>query len=230
MRIKYLCFFSIYLALLSSGCYILEPEGPVNDVLQPLAVGNWWEYEFLRPGWTNPHQGIVHTIVSEQIEVVVDGKTYTAWTWHDEQDHLIMWLRRNGENGIYLMGGISDTDTLFTNELHYKYPARAGESWEFPLLVYDYTTNSFQISGTRKIKLIDNNRIVQTPAGDFRCYVYYFRISMGEDVPGGFFGYYQFYSPGVGLVVMEEWGESDSWPEENRVLSKLALIDYHLLE
>ncbi len=228
MRSTYLSFVSIFLILLISGCYIVEPDEPFNDVLHPLAVGNWWEYEILRPQWSNPNQGTVRETVTEKLEADINGIVYPVWGWNAEIDSedfpQYKWLARNGDEGLYLMGGIAETDTFFMNELQYKYPAEVGESWEVPQLSFSRTDYRFYSSDTLSITLIDINRRVETPAGNFSCYVYNFQVSMGDDVAESF-DYYLFYSPGIGLVIQEERGSRDQ-----RILSKLLLIDYNIVK
>jgi hypothetical protein len=230
---RYVGLLCMLLSILFSGCYILEPDEPVSDVLQPLAVGNWWEYEILRPQWPNPHQGTVREIVSEKLNVHINGVVYptVAWNadinWEDFPEY--KWLARNGDEGLYLMGGIAETDTFFMNELQYKYPAEVGESWQAPRLAFSRFDFKFYIADTLEVTLVDINKEVNAPAGNFRCYVYYFRVPIADDVLG-YFGYYQFYSPRLGLVRQEEWAEHPSGNvEEHRLLSQLSLIDYHLV-
>lgn len=224
----------LILLLFGFGCSVFESndKNKPDDVLMPLAVGNWWEYEIIRPGWENPHQGTVRESVSEQIEVSVDGENYLAWGWNSEIDRgsypEFKWLNRNGEGGLYALGGIAETDTIFRNILAYKYPSTIGESWKYHQALFSMSNFKFYVSDTLKITLLDNNRAIETPAGKFKCHVYYFQISMGYDVPG-YFGYYIYYKPGIGLIAQEEWGEYENRPDSNNLLSKIVLIDYHLV-
>jgi hypothetical protein len=223
----------VILAIFLPSCNLVDANSPptAND-LQPLAVGNWWEYAIIRPQWQNPHQGTVREIVSYEIEAITNEGVFKAWAWRSDIDWGLLpepnWLARNGDGGLYLMGGIADTDTFIINEIQYKYPAEPGDTWSVPRLSFSQTEYKFYISDTLEITLVDNKREVETPAGRFRCYVYYYRIPMGEDVLG-YFGYYMFYSPGVGLIMQEEWGEHPSGNgEEGTLLSVILLNEYYL--
>lgn len=222
---------SLVIAILLTSCGIFDNDDNKlqEGVLQPFAVGNWWEYEIQR--FSEPDT--VREVVSELVEVTVGDETFISFAWNSEIDWgdfpEYIWLARNGDQGLYLMGGVAETDTLFINALQYKYPAEVGETWEVPQVSFSRTDYQFYISDTLSVTLIDNNRQIETPSGKYSCFVYYFQVSMGYDVLG-YFGYYLYYKPGIGLVAQEEWGEHPSGnPDQNQLLSRLVLIDYHLV-
>ncbi len=131
------------------------------------------------------------------------------------------WLYRNGEVGVYLMGGVAETDTLFTNELDKWYPAEKGQTWEVPQLSFSRENLTFYVSDTLHITLIDDNRKIETPAGTFECYVYKFTVSNGDDVIAKW-DYFMYYSPGIGLVAQISATEHE--PED--IKEEMYLINY----
>ncbi len=218
---RYLVLILLAIIVASCGIFDSDDERVQEDVLKPLAIGNWWEYEVQR--FSEPDT--LREVVFEKIEMTIGSESFISFAWNSEIDWgdftEYRWLARNGEQGSYLMGGIADTDTLFINALQYKYPAEIGDSWEVPQISFSRTDHQFYISDTLSITLIDNQQI-ETPAGKFSCLVYNFQVSMGYDV-ADYFDYYLYFSPGIGLIMQEERGLRNQ-----NVISKLVLIDYYL--
>lgn len=214
--------------LLMAGCGLLDSDDSqiLSGELMPLEVGNWWEYQINRPLRTNSPPDTVREVVSRAVTVEINGQSYTAFGWNADIDFSPLpeyqWLSRNGEDGLYKMGGIAGTDTLFINEISYKLKAEVGDSWQMTQVSFSRSDLEFYISDTLQVTLMDTDRVVETPAGTFRCYVYHFDVSMGYDVAERF-DYFMFYSPGVGMILQEERGQSD-----NRLISELVLIGYQV--
>lgn len=218
---------SIIAVCFIAACELLRNNNKErSDVLRPMSVGNWWEYQVRRPQWQDSIQDTVREIISDKIEITLGAEVYTVWGWKPDLDQEAnpnyRWLSRNDKDGLFLMGGISATDSIFINELHYKYPAEVGDKWSVPQLSFSRSEHEFYVSDTLHITLVDKNRELKTPAGTFLCYVYNFDLSAGEDVLEKL-DYYFFYDPGIGLVKQEERGKSDG-----RILSELILIGYEI--
>lgn len=194
-----------------------------SDVLMPLAVGNYWEYEY---NYLSLKDTLRYEVVKE-IQVPWGDTSYTAYGFNlvpfPPGAPEYYWLYRNGEAGLYLMGGIADTDTLFMNDLEKWYPAAEGQTWEIPRLAFSRDSLKFYVSDTLDVTLIDTNRETETPAGTFTCYVYKFTIEFLEDGhPFTSWDYYMHYSPGFGLVAQTSIGIDDP----DRFKEEMYLMNY----
>jgi hypothetical protein len=215
---------SVFLVVMGSSCDLFNNEqNIVSGELIPLAVGNYWVYETT---YLDALIDTIHYEVSHKLEVPIGDTSYTAFAANfvpfPEGLEPYYWLRRNGDHGIYKMGGISNTDTLFTNEVEYKLPSEVGETIQTPQISFSYDRFEFYVSDTLNITLIDDNRKIITPAGTFECYVYNFQLDAGDDVLSDF-DYYLFYSPGVGLVKQEERGE-----RRQNIITEMTLMEYRI--
>ena len=217
-------FITIVIMVLLSSCDLFnnEQEKPPGELV-PLAVGNYWVYEYT---YLEVIKDTIRYEVTAEVEVPIGDTSYTAYAANfvpfPEGLEPYYWLRRNGANGLYLMGGISDTDTLFVNNVEYKLPAAVGETFTSPRVSFSFDRFEFYQSDTLSITLIDDDREVVTPAGKFECYVYNFQLDAGDDVEVDF-DYYLFYSPGVGLVKQEERNERSQY-----ISTELILIEYRV--
>ncbi len=168
---------------LLTGCNLFnnDQEKPSGE-LMPLAVGNYWIYETT---YLDVLKDTIQYEVTGEVPVPVGDTSYTAYAANfvpfppDLEPYY--WLRRNGKQGLYTMGGISNADTLFMNEVEYKLPSEIGETIQTPQLAFSQERLEFYISDTLSITLIDDNREVITPAGKFECYVYKFKIDFYEE-------------------------------------------------
>ena len=192
----------------------------------PLAVGNYWVYETT---YLDVLKDTIRYEVTQQVEVPIGDTSYAAYAANfvpfPEGLEPYYWLRRNGANGLYLMGGISDTDTLFVNNVEYKLPAEVGETFTSPRVSFSFDRFEFYQSDTLSITLIDDDREIVTPAGKFECLVYKFSIDFFEEgVVFTTWDYYLYYSIGIGLVaqISTEKNDMDDLKEE------LYLIKYVL--
>ena len=214
----------ILVFLFTNSCGLLggEDKKKVGDELMPLSVGNFWEYDFTYLG--SIKDTLRYEVVKE-IQVPWEDTSYTAYAFNlvpfppDAPEYY--WLYRNGEAGVYLMGGMAETDTLFKNEIDKSYTAEEGQTWDVPQLAFSRDSLKFYVSDTLSITLIDTDRKVETPAGKFECYVYYFDLSIGDDLDK--VDYYLYYSMGIGLIKQEEKSKF-----ENRVISDLTLIKHRI--
>ncbi|MDR9415732.1 MAG: hypothetical protein RI564_05580 [Gracilimonas sp.] len=87
-------------------------------------MDKYWEYETT---YLDVIKDTIRYEVTAEIEVPVGDTTYTAYAVnflpYPPELEPYFWLRRNGEHGIYSMGGISESDTLFMNKVEYKFPS-----------------------------------------------------------------------------------------------------------
>ncbi|CAN5352701.1 hypothetical protein BH23BAC3_BH23BAC3_23680 [soil metagenome] len=218
----------ILITCLLSGCGLTDNDDnrPLSGEIMPLEVGKWWDYEVRQSQWENPVVDTIRYEVAAEVTVTLEGASYSAFAFNllpfPEGMPEYYWLNRNANDGLYSMGGVAETDTLFINHIDKKYPVETGETWESPQVSFSRSGLEFYINDTLKITVVDTDREVQTPAGTFRCYVYHFEADQGDDVLANA-QIFQFYSPGVGLIKQEDRRESD-----NQLRSELVLIGYHL--
>lgn len=118
----------------------------------------------------------------------------------------------NDNEGLHLVGGISSHDTMVTKYLERKYPVNVGDTWEFQELQYGI----FQGRGkfvfseyTLQIRCIATDQPFETPAGTFRCYVYYYIKPLDGVVRKR--ENFVYYAPGIGMVGWEERNEGSKW-------------------
>jgi len=209
------------LSLISfTGCdSTIEPWVTPDDVLVPLEVGNWWEYQI--SGLNGSH--LYREKVFETLVVPTPGGSTiaSAIAVDNGQEPPHKWLRANGPLGYYILGGVAPSDTLFSASVVYAYPAKVGDRWKAKQLSFSRTTLKFYQSNILDITLVDNERVVVTPAGTFVCYVYRYVLDAGDDVVLDFV-YYTYYSPTVGLIKQEERRENES------ILNEMVLVRYNI--
>jgi hypothetical protein len=191
-----------------------------DDVLVPLEVGNWWDYEIRYTG----EPVYFRDTVFESVDVPVRGEliTTSAIATGNESDPPIKWLYANGPGGYYMMGGVAPTDTFRTAIVKFRYPAKVGQKWMMPQLSFSRSKLEFYISDFFEVTLVDDDRVVVTPAGTFICYVYRYIVDAGDDVAQDFV-YYTFYSPSIGFIKQEERSEKN----ENLIF-EVVLIRYNV--
>lgn len=142
-----------------------------NKTIVPLQTGNRWTYSDYSPG--------SNSIIFSNLEVFgkVDYSPESSreevyrvqWTNTDELD--LSWLMYNSDQGTYLHGGVSPTDTFFTSQL-YKYPVQKGDSWPFSPLKYNATDGKFFEGDPTTMICLNNPVYITVPAGTFRCIEY----------------------------------------------------------
>lgn len=170
-----------------------------KDNILPLSVGNKWiyiiEYSY----------GQGDTIIWEVLSKTdfnIDGSKVTAYGMNYYIKILpnYNWLFCNGPDGLYALGGISDTDTLIIKDLKLKYPAIEGDSYQVLDMRYSRSDEIFYIKDTITYSVVSTSDTLVTPAGTFSgCYVYNYRIKQADDV-SGFDDYYDYFVPRIGLV------------------------------
>ena len=182
------------------------------DGLVPLSVGNYWsdvQYTCRNSTCDSIAKNLTDSMtvrVFEKRDIEIDGYIYNAafTESYSIKYNLVSdykWLSFNGSDGLYLLGGISNPDSLFKKILQLKYPVSVGESWQVPHLVYDLYENRFLIDDTLTYTCLSTNETIETPAGIFECYVYNYRIRPADDVLDEW-DYYLYYKPGIGKVAV----------------------------
>ncbi len=216
-------------ATLLSGCNLFNnDQGKLSRELIPLAVGNYWIYETT---YLDVLKDTIRYEVTGEVQVPVGDTSYTAFAANfmpfpsDLEPYY--WLRRNGEQGIYTMGGISNADTLFMNEVEYKLPSEVGETIQTPQLAFSQERLEFYISDTLSITLIDDDREIVTPAGKFECYVYKFKVDFyEEEVVFATWNYFMYYNSGIGLVA--QISTTENKPEDTK--EEMYLMKYQIYQ
>lgn len=224
MKIRILIFVLLSSLVLLAGCDLFNNEQEKSiDELMPLAVGNYWEYEYNRRSFKDT----LRYEVATEIQVPWGDTSYTAYGYNrvplPPEIPEFYWLYRNGEAGLYLMGGMADTDTLYTQYVNKPWPAGEGQIWDIPRLAFSRDSLKFYVSDTLQVTLIDTDREIETPAGTFECYVYKYTVSLADDVRLNS-DYFMYYSPGVGLVAQISTTENE--PED--IDNEMYLMNYRV--
>jgi hypothetical protein len=179
-----------------------------NEVLLPLSSGNSWFYvtytymgDSVIPGLTDSNRTTIigQTIVyhnGQQYDVSIAAFFYPS---NAAQPVDSKWLYWNGNDGLYILGGLASKDTLIDKLLYLKYPVARGDTWIAPHLTYDLILNRFFVDDTLSYNCVSTDEELVTPAGTFQCYVYHHRIRPEEDVLE-YWDYYEYYALGIGKV------------------------------
>ncbi len=172
---------------------------PNQETLMPLEVGNYWVYQI----WPFIQPDTVIEEITRKVPVTIAGVTYEAFAFSQlypvkGSRPPLEWLYWNGPCGLYWLGGISPTDTLFYKTLLFKYPAEVGESWKTVRIGYADGIG-FYFTDTITVSLISKNETITTPAGDFNAYVYSYRKRPSDDVYWPW-DYYHYFIPALGRV------------------------------
>ncbi len=211
---------SLALVPLSSCDSAMEPWVTPDDVLVPLDVGNWWEYEVRITGGPL----YFRETVFETVEVPVRGTTVTAGAVATDNgtEPPYKWLRANGPSGLHILGGVAPSDTFYTDAVRYRYPAKVGDKWKSPQLAFSRSKQEFYVSSTLEVTLVDDDKVVVTPAGTFVCHVYKFSQRPANDVLA-VWDYFMFYAPGIGLIMQQTYSPSDDSIKDETILTR-----YHI--
>ncbi len=169
---KSIIFSFLVVICLISACSESSSPTKHNDEIFPLAIGNKWVYQkTLGNGFdtTCTYQIMMDTILNNE-------------KWYGYGCTLL----QNNESGLWAIL-IDDSSTNRNPTLFYKYPALAGQEYEYTDI---------------KVKVISINEEVTVPAGKFICYHYRFPLYK-EEYLEVYMDYY--LSPGVGMVKVEEY-------------------------
>lgn len=204
-------------------------DNPVDSVLYPISVGNYWKYKIytyssgeILPGLTDS----LEMTIDEEIIVNIDGRTYNGGVqtrrFGENTYAEARWIYANMNDGLYYLGGIAEKDTIFQKFLYLKYPVKQGETWKVPYMYYDLVNERFEFKqdSTLEYTCISTNERIDTEIGEFRCVVYHFKEFPEVDVPT-YWHYYLYYSPGVGYIGTEIRSDLD-----NSIKQKIILANY----
>ena len=197
--------FLFFLCLIFCNCS--DDSNPVInekelEVIQPLEVGNEWNYIDSSFNAIGEFIGISYSKLmitgSSTIKLNNKNKLVYYWNWFDnnnEQPESSKWLCGNRGDGFYFYGFITENDTVyFEPTLYAKYPIDNNDEWNYYSYMYfqDQDT-SYLYKDTLLQTCISTNKILNTPSGKLDCIVYRYE--------GGFFSETEMYfSKGLGYV------------------------------
>ena len=178
-----------------------NPSSP--DVIIPLAVGNYWEFQKIYyDSLGNPtgYDTLRATICNS---ADLNGRTVYFWSWTEGS---WSWLYANLSDGLHVFGNaeydsLIPYDSLGTNYVSNKYPGVVGDSTFYPEYGFWIITST--------------SRIKETHAGTFDCYEYTTYEYCGSDE------FKTYYSPNRGYIGFEEIDDSV-------LVQEMKLIDYDI--
>jgi len=196
--------------------------------LLPLTVGNQWLYG----GWyaTPSLSDSFHMVIDRQTSFGDETtKVYRKlfYSVHSSTPPSYGWLYSNKSDGVHLIGGLADTDTLLLESMYRKYPTTVGDSWQVLNVGFAFATNSFEPADTVTVSTIAVDKEVITPAGAFTCVVYKYSFKPDEDVLG-WWNVYEYYSPGIGLVLQIVKNQAPGQAEIPDTVQLTSLCQYHI--
>ena len=214
------------LSIIFYGCMDVDDNGWINSqgVLIPLAVGNYWVYEWVRYDSLG-NETIIDTIrVNICNSTIVNGTRVYYWSWDDSYEDATLIANLTG--GVYDFGIVYNDsvhlhDTLGTHYLWLKYPASVGETF------YSSAEND-------SMTVVSISRPIMVPAGLFTCYEYiydydqhvYFAPNHGYICARSYDGLYQ--SGHAGQLFPNRGNTHTKSHNPNWLEMELRLIDYHI--
>lgn len=222
-----LFFMGILCYCLFNSCEDQITDIPINEsTIIPLSVGNYWIYTQKVNGFPELTDTAKVAITGNSI-IDYQGEKYSVWLWtkyhpgtNEPLDY--SWLLWNGPTGLYIMGGISGSDTLIRKGLYLKYPAYVGENWDVINIGYHLTNNEFIITDTVNYSCVATNELFDTPVGNFYCYVFHWREKPEDDVQE-FWLHYIYCAPNFGYV-----GEIIKSSLDSSVIFEIYLNEYYV--
>ena len=189
----------------------------VSDEFMPLSVGSFWAYDYKKIDGENvSYQEIRKYYINDTLTYSLDNKQYHVSAMSiltSSLDFMDMDYSRfyyQGSDGIYKAGFIFDTNlVLITPELLYKFPVNVGNSWWVKNLSIDSTQDSLIILSTIKYTCVATDELFVTPLDTFETIVYGRSSKMAPDV-SSYWHYFDYFSPGIGLVGYDIYSTIDS--------------------
>lgn len=147
----------------------------------PLETGNSWSYRDYSPGENNVI--LSNLEVFEQVSYAPESANEEVYRvqWTNTDELNMSWLMYNGDQGTFLHGGVSPTDTFFTSQL-YAYPVKSGSSWPFAPLKYSATDGRFFEGAPTTMSCSNSTVYITVPAGSFRCIEYTYSYYAGSSL------------------------------------------------
>ena len=211
-RLRFLVFFFI-LAILTSCKKPTEPppreDGPTQELspgIMPLKVGYYWDYEELL---LDDDSSVLSVNDSYRYQIAEAVRTpeyqpdllyVRQLVYPDNSADPVEWLFRNYEDGLYLMGGRTETDTLYEKLLFLRFPVDTGTSWPTQNLVYNFMDEKFYLRDTITYTCVDTNTLFAAKIGPIHCVVYFHREDSPEPDVRASYEIYDYFSPEIGLV------------------------------
>lgn len=208
-------------------------RGELSDGLLPLRVGYYWKYRnyYLNEDSSYRFEDIQDEYrITKSSIVTINNKSYTIfhriWGYLNPETLVYQyasdeWFFRNFDDGVHIMGGKYNQDSIYTNINWYRYPVKKGETWKYPHLAYLPDKQVYAIYDTVTYTCTDTNAAFKTPIGTFKCAVYYHRQKLDEDVLEQR-DVYDYYSQGVGWVGTVEYSyfeyTHERYPKKVRML------------
>jgi hypothetical protein len=200
-----------------------EPDpgpNPTSIGILPLKVGYYWKYNqySLTDSGTIEGPATPTSFKISQFSVdpaSVNGDTLFHWVYvdaHTGQADEIEWFFRNYEDGLYLLGGSSPSDTAYTRVQYLKYPIAKEYEWNVPHFTFNLMNQKFEIADSENYRCTDTRASFETPLGTFYCTVYNHREEQDEDVLERL-DIYEYYAEGIGKVGEVTYGYFESSPE-----------------
>lgn len=202
------------LVLVLVGCPSTVEPPPENDTSQelspgimPLKCGYYWDYEeylldddstVLRL-YDSYRYRIGGTLKTPEYEPDLLYSRQLVRPAENSVDP-VEWLFRNYSDGLYLMGGRTDTDTVYQKLLWLKFPANPGDYWPTQRLVFNFMEKRFYIKDTVTYTCVDTSTVFQTKIGPIRCVVYFHVKDSPEDDVLASYENYDYFSPQIGFV------------------------------
>jgi hypothetical protein len=151
-----------------------QPSEQTVSNLLPLAVGNQWISQRLH------FDSLGHVLSYDppeslriRADTLIEG---SRWFYHDYLGHLLAY--RNSETGSLTRLVSPNTDGK--TYLAYKQPARVGESYGFPIVVFS-GYNAWLADTLYRCSIISLDSTASVPAGTFHCFQFrVVRLSSGD--------------------------------------------------
>lgn len=223
------------------SCSKKNGQGPAymgNSVIMPLKVGNYWE--FIDSAFSDKKVVSVDTTritITNSKNITYQGKSYHVffWTWNVVGIQNMSMFVSNESDGLYFFGGTNGKeDFILTKSLNYKYPVKAGETWDCFNIGYFPFDSTFAILDTSQIECVSINTLFRTNAGEFTCFAYHQQPSSSRTVSILFSGSPGSGSPGNFAIdftayLKPDLGYIGSVTKTNGVVTrKTTLLSYHL--
>lgn len=194
-----------FLTLLSITCSDnpTQPQGdtPVSreNSIIPLAVGNEWQMKRTQFALNGDIENVDTLSFSIDSVFTVSGHMW----YHFNPDRLMS----NRPDGLWQKDIYQGDESLWR-----RYPAKVGDTTDRGV----HFLTSIQDSARMLYIVVATDTMITVPAGSFRCVEYQMRYldRQGRLVPGfeSVYNYSDFYSPGVGFILTEQFDGDPGGP------------------
>jgi hypothetical protein len=172
-----------------------EQDAPTGEVaLFPYESPQTWTYQETKNG-TVTGVSRMHSLGASQFVFnnVNEQMLPIAWfNFADEVLYPFSLLYQTKNDGLWLMGGASDSDTLFAPSLYLKYPVHVGEEWSSYDIDYDLTAGKIVLVDTLTMRCSAYPVTVTHPTGSWSTVEYSYAKANRN--------YYLYYALNIGFV------------------------------